>query len=158
MKAFRIFPCFLVILHFAAAALPAQTVMTKVFAEVTGWDYVDESSSADSPSSRSRELLRLFDSGIMETLFNLGYICFNEDVGFGPSAMEETERGRLLNLARTGGADYLVVFEGQIALPEANEPFRGTGALLLVRTDGTLLARTDVPQILAGSAFSLGMR
>lgn len=135
--------------------LGAQTLMSKVHAVFTGWDSETLGRGPDNPESRAREVLLNFESGIMESLFDSGYICFNEDLDLGTVEMGDIERMNLIQTARLGGASHMVLFEGRIPGTSGTR-MTIEGRLQLFNSRGLILASLDVGAFDLAAAFSAG--
>ena len=135
-----------------------QTIMTQVVVHTPDWEFSSSETRPDSISVQLRELMHTFESGVMEALFDMGMICFNNPPIFQPNPMSLRDHGSTVLTARTGGAQYVVVIETAYSVGDRGISQGLSVIMQLINDRGELIHTQELSSITPGSAFSQGQR
>lgn len=141
-----------------AILLPAssQTVMTATFATTDGWEYSATEARADSRSVKARELVNSFESGVMGSLFDSGYITFNQPPGYAATFDSEVSLANALLFGRRSGANYVIVVRSNFEFGSNPATVLLKGSIEVFSAQGRLLASRTIDPVDMAAAQTVG--
>jgi len=140
----------------------SQTVMAGTLVETVEWIFSSEDTGSDSPSVITQEILRNLETGIMDSLFDQGFICFNLDPEIKNDPLTEIHVSQILFHAQSGGANQTLLFKGSARINRqvgaANQQLTISGQLLYLDAQGRELGSLFIGDITRSNALQLSQQ
>jgi hypothetical protein len=134
-----------------------QTVMVGTLVEARGWSFSSEERGSDSPSVITQEILRIIETGMMDTLFDIGFICFNLDPSIKNEPLNESHVSQMLFTAQSGGANRTLLFKGLAQLNQettsVNQQVFVSGRLIYLDSQGREIVSAVLTDLTRSSAL-----